>query len=189
MIGPVSATPLSYDDLLLALATWVLRGAVVWSCLIGIAALVEAGTRGRVRATSWVATPPAVRRALLAGLGVLLAGTAPGPVSATAMIGSPHRPEPPATAEAAVLPVPGRPAGRPRRSAVLVRSGDTLWGLAAARLPRGADDARVLVAVRRWHARNRRVIGPDPDLLLPGERLAPPPSVHRLSPAPLEESR
>ncbi len=48
-----------------------------------------------MRATSWVATPPAVRRALLAGLGVLLVGSAPGPVWASR--------EP--------LPVPVRPTG------------------------------------------------------------------------------
>ena len=46
-----------------------------------------------------------------------------------------------------------------------------------------ADDAEVLSAVTRWHARNRHVIGPDPDLLHPGQRLVPP---HHPSP---EESR
>ncbi len=52
-----------------------------------------------------------------------------------------------------------------------MRPGDTLWALAGTRLPRGADDGRVLEAVHRLYARNRAVIGPDPDLLRPGERL------------------
>lgn len=179
------ATPPSYDELLVVLATWVLRGCTGWAVLICLAALVEAATSGRVRATTWVATPPAVRRALLAAMGVLLAGALPGPVSAAVVIGSPHRPHPAGhtTGEPLALPVPERPEGRAEPSAVRVRAGDTLWGLAASRLPRGAGDGVVLAAVHRWHARNHRVIGPDPDLLRPGQRLVPP--RHR----PTEESR
>ena len=74
------------------------------------------------------------------------------------------------------LPLPDRPTGRvPRRPAaptVLVRPGDSLWSLAAARLPAGADGVSVTVAWRRLYAVNRATIGPDPDLLLPGQRLA-----------------
>ena len=54
---------------------------------------------------------------------------------------------------------------------VVVRPGDSLWTLAAADLPAGASAARVTA---RWHAvyaANRAVIGPDPDLLEPGQRL------------------
>ena len=158
----------SFGDLLVGLAGWVLRGCAGWAVLITLAALVEAASDGRVRATSWVATPPAVRRALLAGLGILLAGAAPGPVSAAIAVPSSHRPEPLA------LPVPGRPEGRAPARALTVRAGDTLWTLAAARLPQGSDDAVVLAAVQRWYARNHRVIGSDPDLLIPGQRLVVP---------------
>jgi nucleoid-associated protein YgaU len=193
MISSLSAPPspeaASFDDLLVVLATWVLRGCACWAALIVVAAVVEAVTSGQVRATSWVATPPAVRRALLAGLGVLLAGVAPGPVSAAVVIGASHRPEPLSVPRAEPLPVPERPVGTVRPRTVLVRPGDSLWGLAARRLPRGADDAAVLAAEHRWYARNRAVIGPDPDLLRPGQRLSPPRPQARPHPRPIEESR
>jgi nucleoid-associated protein YgaU len=61
---------------------------------------------------------------------------------------------------------------RPGREHVVeVRPGDTLWALAVRTLPPGATDAAVS---RRWpqvHALNRAVIGPDPDLIRPGQRL------------------
>jgi nucleoid-associated protein YgaU len=74
-------------------------------------------------------------------------------------------------------PAAPRPAG-PARSAgvqpVVVRPGDTLWDIAAAHLPGDPTTAGVAAAWPRWYAANRRAIGPDPDLLLPGQRLRPP---------------
>jgi len=61
------------------------------------------------------------------------------------------------------------------RRTVVVRAGDCLWRLAAADLPDRASAARVTA---RWHAIHRlnaEVIGPDPDLIRPGQRLALPP--------------
>ena len=57
---------------------------------------------------------------------------------------------------------------------VVVRAGDTLWAIAQADLGRSADDASTVRAVERWHAANTHVIGPDPDLIHPGQRLTPP---------------
>lgn len=57
---------------------------------------------------------------------------------------------------------------------VVVRSGDTLWGIAAHHLrKRGApaDSAAVGAYVRRIHRANARVIGANPDLIIPGQRL------------------
>ncbi|WP_022924164.1 LysM peptidoglycan-binding domain-containing protein [Serinicoccus marinus] len=56
----------------------------------------------------------------------------------------------------------------------VVRRGDTLWDLAQRHL--GADATAVQVAQEwpRWYAANRGVIGPDPDLLLPGQELVVP---------------
>lgn len=73
----------------------------------------------------------------------------------------------PATAD--VAPAGERAGQRP--PTIEVVAGDTLWELAAAHLPAGATDADVARAWPRWHAANREVIGPDPDLLLPGQRL------------------
>ena len=52
--------------------------------------------------------------------------------------------------------------------------GDTLWSIAARRLGEGATDAEVAAAWPRWYAANRDVVGPDPDLLLPGQVLHAP---------------
>ena len=58
---------------------------------------------------------------------------------------------------------------------VVVRPGDTLWALAARSLPAPATDAERAAEWPRWWAANREVVGDDPDLLLPGQRLAAPP--------------
>jgi hypothetical protein len=82
----------------------------------------------------------------------------------------------------------GLVAASPRRavdidSAVTVRAGDSLWSIAAAHLGRDATAARIAAAWPRWYAENRRVVGDDPTLILPGQRLHPPtapePRTHR----------
>ncbi len=65
----------------------------------------------------------------------------------------------------------GGPSGR---STVVVLRGDTLWSLAAAHLGPGATDAEIARAWPRWFAANEAVIGPNPDLLLPGQILSVP---------------
>lgn len=77
----------------------------------------------------------------------------------------PHQPGSPST-RAGAGAAPGR--------RVEVHSGDTLWSIAASRLPAGAGDARIQRSWHRWWVANRRVIGPDPDLIRPGQRLAAP---------------
>ncbi len=77
--------------------------------------------------------------------------------------------------------VPARPApARAGAPAVVVRAGDSLWSLAEASL-RSAGTARptdqqVAQAWPRWWAANRSAVGDDPDLLLPGTVLRPPPT-------------
>lgn len=57
---------------------------------------------------------------------------------------------------------------------VTVRVGDTLWAIAARHLGPQATAAEVAAAWPLWHAANRSVIGPDPSLLHPGQRLVVP---------------
>lgn len=57
---------------------------------------------------------------------------------------------------------------------VVVRRGDSLWRIAARHLGPQATEAQVAAAWPRWYAANRAVVGPDPNLLLPGQRLMPP---------------
>lgn len=75
-----------------------------------------------------------------------------------------------------VTPVAG-PAPAARQH-VVVQPGDSLWGLAEERLEEqtGGDvtDAQVAQAWPSWWQANREVVGDDPDLLQPGQRLVPP---------------
>ena len=79
-----------------------------------------------------------------------------------------------------MLPPPDRPDGRPptdrphRRSAVVVRPGDSLWAIAARALPGDQRAAEIAAEWPRWYAANRAVIGNDPDLIHPGQRLRAP---------------
>lgn len=65
---------------------------------------------------------------------------------------------------------------------VLVQRGDTLWSIATEHLlpdehppsPDAPDPARIVRHVTAWHATNRDVIGPDPDLIRPGMALRAP---------------
>lgn len=92
----------------------------------------------------------------------------PGPAA-----GSLDRP----TADAA-WPAPDWPQHAPSGHVVL--RGDCLWDIAHDHLARQHPgrplvDADVAAAVQAWWRTNAAVIGPDPDLLLPGQVLQPPP--------------
>jgi hypothetical protein len=57
---------------------------------------------------------------------------------------------------------------------VVVHRGDTLWDIVRRRLGPHASDAEVARVWPHWHAANLTVIGPDPDVLLPGQILRAP---------------
>lgn len=67
----------------------------------------------------------------------------------------------------------GRATSQPAHDAglIVVRPGDSLWTIAAAELPAGSSAAAVDAAWRSLFAANRDVIGDDPDLIVPGQRL------------------
>lgn len=73
--------------------------------------------------------------------------------------------------------MPGRPDAPPVLAAtagVIVRPGDSLWSIAAAHLPDDATPARIDAAWRAWYRANRDVIGPNPNLVIPGQVLHAP---------------
>ena len=139
-----------------------------------------------------------------ASLGVLLAPVAAGAAEAgpstniaATSTSAPPIPTPTWPTDPPTLPIPGwptsttapggpavatpRPDARPPHAArstqqghVVVRTGDSLWGIAANQLGRDSTPARTAAAWPRWYAANRAVIGADPDLIKPGQRLAPP---------------
>ena len=71
----------------------------------------------------------------------------------------------------------------------MVVRGDCLWHIAAdsllGELGRLPTDGEIAAAVHAWWSANADVIGPDPDLLLPGQVLRPPGRPERpAAPAP-----
>lgn len=71
--------------------------------------------------------------------------------------------------------VTGRIGPHPAPEVVVVHRGDTLWDIVRRHLGPDATDAEVADAWPAWHHTNRTVIGEDPDLILPGQVLRPPP--------------
>jgi uncharacterized membrane protein YgcG len=71
----------------------------------------------------------------------------------------------------------GRPSNAHLVSAerqVTVRPGDSLWSIAARELGPGARAGDIAVAWPRWWAANRALVGADPNLIHPGQRLRAP---------------
>jgi LysM domain len=151
-----------------------------------------------------IAVPAAARRAATLALGVgiglngtVVAGTVlAGPALAATPVATPTAPGIPDWPTAAPAPPgPGAPAPDPTQpgrgvpapdptaaptQAHLVVRGDCLWRIAEAALDAGgrrAPEAEVATAVRAWWSANTAVIGPDPDLLRPGQVLRAPSAV------------
>jgi nucleoid-associated protein YgaU len=57
---------------------------------------------------------------------------------------------------------------------VIVKPGDTLWSIAAAELGPNASYDDIAARWPDWYAVNKQRIGPDPDLILPGQVLRVP---------------
>ena len=125
-----------------------LAGAAAYGCLAWLAVVLLAVTaRTRVR------LPGRAFAERVLGVAALTAAAGAVAVAPAAADGGPFdRLAPPAAAAASTAPGP---------AVVVVRRGDTLWGFAGPEWP-------------RWYAANRAVIGDDPDLILPGQRLVVP---------------
>ncbi|WP_371581303.1 transglycosylase family protein [Streptomyces sp. NBC_01314] len=153
-----------YGGLQFAASTWRAYGGTAYAATadqaskaqqIAIATKVQ-------RAQGWGAWPTCAGRAGASG-------SAPaGPATGSAPTGS-TRPADPTESGKSVTPAPSttpsRPAGHSDRSAsrgdYTVRQGDTLSGIAA----------RHGTTWRQVYAANKAVIGGDPDMIVPGQRL------------------
>ena len=162
------------DALLVAvtgLAAWAIWAWGALGLLLTAASVVP-GTVGVAAGSLLRGLLPAAARhgaALALGVGVAL------PVLLT-LPGGGARPVLAAAVSAAT--VPDWPAEQPDDAHVVVR-GDCLWDIAADRLLAsgpGPTNAEIAAAVQAWWSVNADVIGPDPDLILPGQVLRSPPS-------------
>jgi len=138
----------------------VLGGWGVWWALSLCVAVVDPRLAARLG-------PPLLRAALVGGVVAATAVPAHARQGSTGALDGLPLPQRPITATADTPAPPDRP------EVHVVRPGESLWSIAHARAP-GATDAELARAVARWHAANRELIGPDPDLIRPGQRLTPP---------------
>lgn len=159
-------------------AGWYAVTALGWAAC----SLARLGGRRWARAEQALARhgAPLLRRALATGLGVTLSGAASWGVAAADPVGVPDdlgwRPAAVAGPPGLADPVDPESAANPG-TAHVVRPGDTLWEIARHGLEAAgsrAEPADVALAWPRWYAANADVVGPDPDLIRPGQVLVPP---------------
>jgi nucleoid-associated protein YgaU len=164
---------------------------LVWSWgALGLALTAATAIPGVVgavaRLTVRVLLPASTRRAAAVALGIGLgmggpwsAGAGPLPTSVASPATAPDWPaadRAPGAPSSPAGPVPAWPDRTAPGAHVVVR-GDCLWDIAAARLAEAGgtpSNAEIATTVRAWWTANADVIGPDPDLLLPGQVLRPP---------------
>jgi len=175
LLAPQVALPPAghpFADRLVWLCSAAGLAGTAWLWLLTTAVAVEALTGAR--APSGVPLP--LRRLVLAACGVVLAGAAPAVATPVQPHAASHAraQDPTAAVFLAGLPLPDRAEGVVDEE-VVVRAGDTLWALAERSLPPAAGAGAVTARWHRIYALNRDRIGPDPDLIQPGQRLRLPP--------------
>jgi nucleoid-associated protein YgaU len=156
------------QDPVVTLCQVALAVAAVWAVLVMLHVLAEVWRARREGRRAQL------RRVLLACCGLALAAPAPAAVADDGAAAGTATPSAPA--HLAGLPMPDRPLGpevHPRT--VVVSAGDCLWHLAAAGLGPEAGPAEIAARWRAIYRLNRAVIGADPDVISPGQRLVLPP--------------
>ena len=193
--GPLTAAPAGAPggpvEALQAAATLVGWAVLAWlSACLALTWLARLpGPVGRLASRLGTAvTPGLLRRLAAAALGVGLATT---PVVANATTADPSGVVSVSAASldrpvGALTPAATQPEARTQAppavvpdvdvpdTAVQVRPGDSLWAIAARALGPQAGPAEIAAQWPRWYAANRAAIGPDPDLLHPGQWLHAP---------------
>ncbi len=188
-LGRRSTWQHSFEELLVALCAAVLLVCAVrwwWVTTTTTFDLVRGRvphdahglTRRVVLAACGAAVVAGVAAPAMAGQGGDLERLAGLPLPDRATAGSVRTEVSPPTRAAGPAPAPrpasgdSGPSGDSRPGdEVVVRPGDSLWSLAAARLPASAGPDRVERAWRAVYTANRAEIGADPDLIRPGQRL------------------
>lgn len=163
-----------FADALVQVSEGVLLGCAAWAWAVtGI--VTSDAARGRPASRSGVSS--GLRRMVLVACGAALVSTLAVPAHAGTGTATSDRSTPGAVLRG--LPLPDRATAAdhgtrrpaPPPAEVVVRPGDTLWALAVADLSPGADDAAVSRRAEEIYRANRTVIGPNPDLIQPDQRL------------------
>ncbi len=154
---------------LAALSLWLM----VASVLVALAIRTGAGTGlARRIAPPWLAATLSTGALLLApGAQATPADLDGLPMPDRAPVAAVAGPPVDAPWSSQAVPLPGQPVPGPT---VVVQPGDCLWELARRHAPGATSDLDVARLTRAWHEINRSVIGPDPDVLRPGQVLAIP---------------
>jgi hypothetical protein len=164
----------AFTDLLVTAcaAVSLVAGGWLWAITTDVVVgVLKAGGRVAVRRRG------PIRILLLAACGAVALSTTVAPASA-------DESRPVAPSSLAGLPLPDRATSegrlpRPEHIApstvVRVRSGDSLWAISEARLGSRATIADLVDYWHRIYDHNADVIGPDPDLIFPGQLLELPP--------------
>ncbi|MCK9896829.1 LysM domain-containing protein [Frankia sp. AgB32] len=72
------------------------------------------------------------------------------------------------------MPAAGATTGGAADGDIVVLRGDSLWTIAARHLGANATQEQISAEWHRWWSANMDVIGHDPNMILPGQRLTPP---------------
>lgn len=176
LLSAVVATPPSgwmLRDLMVAAACVVADAAIGGLAISGVAtALAAAGQGSPTLSRCSRLAPRAFRQLVLAACGTALvlpltSGAANADTTDPGHSGAP---------ELAGLPLPDLPigsgAGREAKLPTeVVRPGDSLWSISARLIGSDAESAQIANYVADLYALNSHLIGPDPDLILPGTEL------------------
>jgi nucleoid-associated protein YgaU len=142
---------------LLQLTTLAAFGVAMWAALVALLASWRPTKRMAV-----ALTPRLIRAAVFTT------------VSGTLVIGPAH-----ADSDLDGLPFPDRgttagPTAVSTGGHHVVKAGESLWTIATDALPPAVTPAQVASTSAAWYDANRTVIGPDPNLILPGQQLTAP---------------
>lgn len=168
-----------------AWAAWLISGYLLLAAtLAGASCLLRSGITHR----QLPATAP-IGACVARWVGVTAAGLTAVTVSASLPVAAAASPTPqPPTVPSTVSSLDWTPlaAARPpvdrvqpvatRTEQLTVRPGDSLWAIAATELGAGASARRIAMRWPLWWSANRAVIGSNPDLIHPGQRLTAPAS-------------
>ena len=165
----------------LALATVAAYGCLAWLAfvLLAVAARTRVALPGRAFAERVLGVAAVTAAAGAIAAAPALADTKPVPFDRPAVVTAQQQAGP---FDRLAAPAAPAPRATPAREEVVVHRGDTLWSIAERHLGDRATPAAVAAEWPRWYAANRAVIGSDPHLILPGQRLvlpAPTPGAQR----------